>query len=257
MSAIKSRLRYVVCLCIAIATVIAALHISGYTRIPNALAYSCSTAENPSGHCYEVQRWPNPVTGSATNITVVHLSCVNNCVDGFIDDEMWLQEFNNPNCTTGNCWVEAGYLIGSASLEYFWADSRPNGGFFFHPITSVPGADFGHQTTFIINRTSTTTKWMVDIYDGAGNSWINYSTNNSMAPNQILVGQELAGAGGASAPRADFTHNVYYSGSGSAYQNSVGDGIITINGAPPPYAVMAARPAGNANSGGDIYTYCC
>lgn len=194
------------------------------------------------------------MTGSATNITVVHLSCLNGCSNGFVNDEMWLQQEGNTACSGDLCWVEAGYIQGSGFEDYFWADNRPNGGFFYHELTEVPGADYGHATTFIINRTSTTTKWLVDIYDSAGNSWVNYSTNNSMAPNEIVIGQELAGGGGASAPRADFTHNVYYSGSGSAYQNNQGSGFVAAR---PPYGGIAAVPAGNTNAGGDIYTYCC
>ena len=153
--------------------------------------------------------------------------------------------------------MEAGYQVGSVSQFYFWADSRPNGGFFNHFVTYVPGVDYGHATTFVITRSNPTTTWQVNIYDSSGNSWLAYSTNNSMAPDEIIIGQEIAGSSGASAPVADFTHNVWFASSGSHYQSNSGSGFHPSPAGAPNKGVIAEPPAGDSNAGGDIETYCC
>ena len=263
MNALKSRLRYVLHLGIAVVTLSVALHFTSSAGVPSALAYSCG---NPSsGHCYGITDWNwtgTAANGSSTKISIVNLNCADYCNDGFIDDEMWLQQNGNGACPTGACWVESGYYHGSgvASTVYFWADSRPNGTFNLHFLSTVPTGDYSHTTTFTIVQTATWNQWEVVISDYVGNQWINYSTNNGMTPDEIIIGMELAGPGGMSAPRADFTYNQWHSSAGWNYQTS-GTGYVPFHNAPspnpPPYGGTASSPNGSTNHGGDIYTYCC
>ncbi len=234
---------------------------------PIAHAYSCGNAGSGAGHCYAYQDWPNPINGSRTDIRVVQLVCNSGCYnDGFIDNEMWLIQHNNSGCSVpggGNdCWVEAGYinLDGQGYVTFFWADARPNGGFYFHNINAAYVGDFGNKVIFRITRVSSNEFEVDKANDGCTSqcsaSWTYYSTNNTMAPNAIHIGQELAGSsGGASAPNGHFTDNYWQSTRDNSWnaQNNDGNGLRCDN---PPCIKYQVHPGGNS-TGGDIYTYCC
>src|SRR4051812_42386789 len=91
--------------------------------------YKCG---NPSDHhCYATVTWEErpQYFGAYTDITQVAMSCPGDC-GGFVDDEIWLNDTNSPDCKTngfGICWVEAGTLAqpGAEGRHFFWADGRP------------------------------------------------------------------------------------------------------------------------------------
>lgn len=109
--------------------------------------FSCGNLS--TNHCYALERW-GTTYGSFTIETVVNLSCTCNTwydgETGFINNEMWVAQFGNSGCKdSGNtCWVEGGYSdsggIGG-TLHYFWADSRPGGGYNGHDLNGVPSGD--------------------------------------------------------------------------------------------------------------------
>jgi|GEM_PF-526012 len=225
-----------------------------------ARAYSCG---NPSsGHCYGYNYWsmPSGTKGAGTDIVVVHLNC-SSCWSlgetGFIDNEMWFSNYNNSGCSNlGNaCWVEAGYetVSGafSTTVNYFWADNRPGHGFSAHVLAQVPSGDYGNSAEFSIWQTGSGT-WAVNITSPNYN-YSNSSTSNSMVPNAILIGQELAGTSGASAPIAYFTNNWYYDSNWNFYYQGYEGGVTSQN---PPSAWWDTDPH-NSSSGGVFQTSCC
>jgi PKD repeat protein len=146
-----------------------------------------------------------------------------------------------------NCWVEAGYSTYGSNVQYYWADQRPDahgGNYNEHPITSVPSGDYGNYTWFDIHRTSGNS-FLATISDSSY-YWTGSSTYNSMTPNQVNMGQELAGNGGASAADAYYIYMYYYDTNNNQTQMDTGTGN-RINQS-PPYV---------GGSGGSFYTHCC
>jgi len=105
--------------------------------------------------------------------------------------------------------------------------------------TMVPSQDIGHKVHIIISQTNfaghTDFNVALNTYS---TSYEALSTDNTMVPNGITVGQELAGGIGASAPEAHFTNNQYEDTTGAfqPWTDFVFDG-------PNPGPVKIAKPA--------------
>jgi hypothetical protein len=244
-------------------------------------AYSCGTPS--TGHCYGITQWGrSQYFGSYTDISMVHLQCdVFDCLihcssvfscsipGGFIDDEMWLIDRGTPACLSngfGSCWVEAGYWTQYSplfSMDYFWADVRPGSGIFVHVLGSVPDHDIGARTHFMIVRDDRTAArpYLSFIYSDSGTFYLGTSTANTMTANEIDIGQELAGAGGAGAPVATFTRNIWaVQGLGPEYVfwYSPQPGAGTVRSSNPPVAQWDMLPGTTgAPEGGQFSTHCC
>jgi len=228
---------------------------------------SCGGAMSGS-HCYAEQWWNGAMNGARTDIKVAQMTCIANCLsDGFVDNEMWVDDHSSCSSNKyGNCWVEAGYIFSDVGrVYYFWADVRPVDGntLNFHYIGQVFTNDYGHSMRFSI-YSSGTKQFTVDLaIQGCSSGCFGhetfYSTNNSMSPNDIKIGSELAGTGPNyewHADRADYTNNYWRCGSnwcGQTYGN--GPGIVFVNGAPPPNIQGTYGSPGG--TGGDFYTNCC
>lgn len=225
--------------------------------VPRARAYSCGDGLD-GGHCYGDYDWSGATTGSATSIYMVHLTCSTSCssAHGFVDNEMWLIDENNPT----EYWVESGYESyppGSSSNDsYFWADERPNGGGYnFHDFGQVASGDYQHYTSFTIVKDGSQ-YW--EVYLGTYTTdYVGYSTSNSMSPSDIVIGLELAGSGGGAAPVAYFNDNEWYDSTLHAHYQTYGSdsypGLLSNN---PPYASWYIHPQ-NSSTGGSLKTSCC
>lgn len=196
--------------------------------VPTATAYSCGDIN--TGHCYGQNIWQDATDGVRTSIGVRGITGGN----GFVNNEVWLCQ--------GDCpyWVEAGlksqFNIGGGAEIYFWADSRPGGGYNNHFGRPIPSGDYGYYANVDIHRTSGST-WSITINSQTGLQLSDSSTGNSMAPDEIQLGTELAGTGGASDPHTNYANNQYkhLNGGGWYYQHS--DGFWRIQPNPGPVAV--------------------
>lgn len=231
--------------------------------------YSCGTDNTP--HCYGEQEWDGPMYGAKTDITIQVLTCNYPCnSNGEIDDEMWVGAYNNDGCE--KCWVEAGITNDNTtggSTQYFWADARPNGGrFHLHYVNGVFVGDIGHKVIFRVAKTNSST-FEVDKANELPSSggcsaqcsasWTNFSTSNSISPNFIQIGLELAGSSGASAPRVDFTNNYYLDSNLNPHPQTAAGQVFHIppasDGNPIKTNWVNNHPGGP--TGGDFYTSCC
>jgi hypothetical protein len=184
---------------------------------------------------------------------------------------MWLADEQSQSCASNKlaaCWVEGGYLYdGVCGFCYFWADIRPVDGnnLNLHYLTPYPNhmspsRDIGHSMRISFYKQGTN-QFEVDFavqgcsFNCSANGTF-YSTNNTMAPDNIIIGTELAGTGPNSnwgAPRADYTNNYWRNGTswnGQTYGNGPG-----MSSASPPYINGTYGSPGG--TGGDFYTNCC
>lgn len=130
--------------------------------------------------------------------------------DGEITNEIWLSQ----NLSQNSYWVEGGYWANvgwnNGAQTWFWADSRPedSNNVNVHPSSPMPGSGDGGQYAFVdIEQINSCT---FDVFiDGFSTDLSGVSTNNCISPNDIQLGQELAGSSGANAPTADFTDNEF------------------------------------------------
>jgi hypothetical protein len=213
-------------------------------------SYSCV-----SSHCYGQTEFVYPGTqGGSTEISIANLGCNISCLNqGFIDNETWFQQDYNSNCNSGGhiCWVEVGYMLDSHGFNYFWADLRPNQSYAIHYFGTAHN-DLGYYTSFLIERASSTS------FEVAVNShtafYTGYSTSNSMTPDDSVIGQELYGTSGASAPTATFIDNEYKAGGTWHYQVSSYEVDLPPD---PPVTWRVVSPAnGNSNAGGTFQSAC-
>lgn len=218
-------------------------------------------------HCYGTVTFDatqNGTNGFATQVTAVPLHSGN----GELNNEVWVVQYNNPSC--GNysqrCWIEVGLSAGAYGLpsnetHVFWADNRPNHGFYFHDQGALQAQEF-NQAVFLLIRPHFLEASAFDVdaltcADVSSNAtcaqrWIiGKSTNNAMVASRIVMGMELSGTNGASAANANFAGSVVLNPNAS-YLSS--DGIITMN-APVNAGWMA--PPSTSNSGGLFFTSCC
>ncbi len=198
-------------------------------------------------------------------MTVVSLSCSPSyCWDPgyFVLNDLWVQDTTHhvSQCGAGGgvCWVEAGYISynptsTSSAVWYVWADLRPNSTFFKHFIAQVPSGDIGKSAAMNINYQGSN-KWQV-ISSTPSGVYYNYSTANTMTADDINIGQELYGTGGASAPTAHFTYNYWIDTSG-AYHFQTGWSSSGIHVYNPPYGGWTTYPS-PSGTGGNWHTSCC
>jgi hypothetical protein len=234
--------------------VLSFLSVGSLVTTPIAHAYSCG-----GNHCYGIQDWYGTVNGSETTITIANLSCTGGCVnDGFIDNEMWLSDEHTKACVNNQyseCWVEVGYQNdGSGPTNHFWGDMRPiDNAVNYHPLMQASSYPTAYTLDGVGNQQFEV--GLVFLYPCRyGCRYTYFSTQNSMGPNHIKIGQELAGqTGGASASRADFSNN-YWQGAINGGWNLQGYGNGPgVSYDSPPYAAWV----NNTPSSNDFYTHCC
>ena len=109
---------------------------------PASASGTCGTPA--TGHCYAVAQLgvsaghtPWYASAVGLDLEVDCLAVANDSTEG-ATWELWLSTNDtDPNSTTESpYWLEGGYLAGSATgntgFQYFWADSRPGGGYNAH-----------------------------------------------------------------------------------------------------------------------------
>jgi hypothetical protein len=232
-----------------------------------AFGYSCPG----SNHCYGANTWSRPTEyfGVYTDISVVHLNCdPTTCAqDGFISDEIWLIDMAScPGQPSGMCWIETGYIdFKSTDQTLFWTDQRPGQPFAFGLMANVPTGDYGNRDHFMIIKDGRTSlkPFLIFMYnDSLSTLFEGTSNDNSMVGKRILIGQELQGTGGASAPQATFTRNIFaVQALGPEYvfwyNVQTKKGPVTSNN--PPMGQWNIDPAtsGGSPEGGQFSTSCC
>jgi hypothetical protein len=189
--------------------------------------YSCG---NGSGsHCYGIVTLPAALNGEpnfrgfVTTVNAVSLNSGN----GETNDEIWVVQQNNNACGnlgTGNqCWIEVGLSAGANSggcslpsneTHIFWADNRPNQGFFCHDQGALQSQEFNQPVFLAIAiRPDEPNSYDVEALtctsvSGNGScprrAIIGKSSNNTMAADVIEMGMEVAGSSGATAPNTNF-----------------------------------------------------
>jgi hypothetical protein len=119
----------------------------------------------------------------------------------------------------------------------------------------VPQADYGGTVALQIVEGSTTSTWDV-VFASRSWNYRGYSTGNTMSPNLIYEGQELAGTEGASAPVATFTLSAYQLSDHVTwnYQTIPGNLNITLSSVDNGYW---NPPPNGSNLGGTWEDYCC
>lgn len=249
------RLLYATRQALVILTVLAILQSFVQILVPTtahaATASNYSCGNTASLHCYARQDWPGgPINGADTTISVVRMAGGN----GFVDNEMWVADCdpNNIFCTSPH-WIETGYIaLYTGSEQFFWSDLRPqDSNLNQHLLGSIPSGDYGNTAYFEISRYTSNSFQVILSSPFVG--MVNYSTNNSMTPGDILIGQELAGSSGASAPRAYYTDNQWIdTGNHYDYQASLG----SYHGDNPPYVGWTTLPT-KSSTGGVLWTNCC
>jgi hypothetical protein len=231
-----------------------------------ALGYSCSP-----NHCYGLTYWSQSTEyfGSYTDISMVHLNCdPKTCApNGFITDEMWL--IDRPNCNNPPyyaCWIETGYIeYMSTNQTFFWADKRPGYPFAFDLMANVPAGEYGNSDHYMIIKDGRTSPnpFLVFMYNDSLSVLFEGTSNaNSMVSKQIQIGQELIGKGGASAPQATFTRNIFaVQALGPEYvfwyNVQKQKGIIKSNNPPMGHWDIDPATSGSSPEGGQFSTNCC
>jgi hypothetical protein len=215
----------------------------------SAKAYSCGTGT--SGHCYALAEsyLGAIINGGAVSIMTTHLSAGSGSSGWFIDNEEWVMQTSGCSSSYGQSWVEVGEeTVQSSAQRYFWADVRPvDCTFFKQYFANVPSGDYGYYTYFQIYRKDST-DWTITVSSQTG-YWSGTSTNNSMHPDDINQGMELAGQSGASAPATQYTNRYYKDTTNTWY--SIDNDYATLLDNPPNLHVN------NSPEYYDFYTTCC
>lgn len=238
----------------------------------SALAAIRPTGYACSNHCYGVNTWSSTTEyfGAYSDISVVQLGCAPQCAAaGFIDEEMWLVDATS--CTRqfdGLCWVETGYIDYEAQntgQAYFWADERPGQPFMYRLFSNVSSNDYGNRVHFVIIKDARTTpvSFQVMIYrDGSSTVLDGTSSDNAITAKNIMIGQEMVGSDGASAPTVIFTQNKFATQALGpddqfVYTAQTLEGSVLSN--KPPSGQWTTDPASSGNSfdGGQFSTSCC
>lgn len=223
-------------------------HPAGNTHV----MYSCTS------HCYGTTNFylQKAIDGGSTNITVEQMTCTGceNCplnqypyCVGFIDNEMWVQNNGATN------WVEAGYTTypSPAREDYFWADNDSNG-YYEHDLQGVPAGDYGNSTNFYIDR-YTSNEFQV-VIESNNYYTSGLSTNNSMTPTNVVIGQEEHNIGTAMAYEAYYTFNAYIDSSQNFHYLTF-RGTETHNNPPHEGWITYPSPTGAGSTGGEMWTY--
>lgn len=232
-------------------------------------AYSCG--DPSSGHCYGTAAWQEhpEYFGAYTDLRMVNLSCSSSC-GGFVDDEIWLVDRSSPSCTAnpyGMCWEETGIIaISGSSPVYFWADARPQNTstFNLHLMGGIdPAGTVDHFMIVKDGRVTPNTFLIFDYNDSLSTLYegVSVTSGTPMQGKQIIIGQELAGSGGASAPSTSFTRNIWaVQALGPEYvfwyNRELDAG--SVGSQSPPFASWAVNPSSPPPpEGGSFTTSCC
>ncbi len=205
----------------------------------SALAYSCP----PTGvHCYALNSWNGDTRGVAGDISIAYIY-TNDGSNTSINNTIWLVD------TTSNYWVEAGYRSNLGITNYYWGDVRPSDPMYRrHLMTQIPGQHYGSGLDINISRENDNTSFVAAFHVNAvGYSSYNYSTNNTMIPGHIDIGQELSGTTGSHADPAAFTYNQWQTSDGY-YHMQTDNGYTTYVGG-PPQGYFSEYPSASAIGG--------
>jgi len=153
----------------------------------------------------------------------------------------------------------------STNQTFFWADKRPGQPFAFGLMANVPAGDYGNRDHFMIIKDgrATPNPFLVFMYnDNLSALYEGTSNANSMIGKQILIGQELDGIGGASAPQATFTRNIFaVQALGPEYvfwyNVQTQQGIVRSNNPPMGHWDIDPATSGSSPEGGQFSTNCC
>jgi hypothetical protein len=176
-----------------------------------------------------------------------------------VNDEAWLVD-DQVSTSGAEYWVEVGEgTDDTGATNYFWAENTPTSGFMSYELGPVEQSDT-RNGAFIAYRISqdaaVSSQWDIVVSRAATGQML-YSvqaTQNSMVPNKVEEGLELAGQQDAQAPFAFFTQNMEINGAKETPRTDNG----TIRQDLPPTAnwFNNAMPS-NSNNGGLLFTYCC
>ena len=232
--------------------------------------YNCGTPQQ--NHCYGVTAWSQTgeYFGAYSDITVGNLNCPSGC-GGFVDDEMWLSDYNSANCQSnqfGACWVEAGYLTSDGGSQvYFWADAREGNGntFNLHLLGGVDPTGTEDHYMIVKDGRSNPNNYLVFIYNDSQSTLYNGTnvpTNpGQMTPHNILIGQELAGSNNASATEVNFCRNRWATsaldGSYTFFASSQTTQGNVRSDKPPTASWLEVPGSMGAPDGGIFQTNCC
>jgi hypothetical protein len=242
--------------------------------------YSCIGGDPGSRHCYGIVRFNVTDLGNGPSfrafITTVNAVALRGG-DGEINDEFWVKQIPAANCGGPNlpavCWIEVGLSAGANYIgcrvpqnetHLFWADNRPNRGFFCHDMGAVQPQEFGQPVLLAIAiRPSEPNAYDVEALTCEsshgpvgcqGRQFVGISSDNTMAANVIDMGMELAGRTGASAPGTNFFQTlVPDSSSVFGFKFLDVDGRLILN--EPISAEWESRPT--SGNGGSFRTSCC
>lgn len=243
-----------------------------------ALLGGCAPYSCGKDHCYGIvtlvatQNGVPSFRGLATSVMAVPL----NGGDGELNTEMWVKQLGNPSCDdlgTGQiCWIEVGLSAGangggcsiaSNETHIFWADNRPNKGFFCHDQGALQQQEFNQPVFLSIairpleaNTYDVEALTCTSVTSNGSCSrriFVGTSTNNEMAATLVDIGMELAGSKGASASTTQFTETIF------ANPNVIWtflnvNGSVSVNA--PVKAGWTTTPS-VSSSGGSFSTACC
>ncbi len=178
-----------------------------------ALAATC----NP--HCYGIATMTRTTHGATANLRVTCLS-VSNWQTQFVDEEFWV-------LTSGSTWVEEGMTVGTprSARSWYWADSRPNGGYHEH----YPSHSASLNTTYIMTISyAGNNSW--NVYEHGGSPLGVSTANNSSSP-KTEAGEEITDT---TAKGAAVLSSLYYKDTGDTFH--AGWPASSISGHNPPTA---------------------
>jgi hypothetical protein len=209
------------------------------------------------GHCYAISMYHSPVNFGHVDVTVAPLSYGSMI---FIDDEAWLVDNTSKPCRSSTCWVEAGYDSESPAYiggyDYFaaWSDGQT---FTYVPLAQVPNQDIGHPIGITLRsgfpKAGSSTIALRTPQAPSGSGAFTKVLQLGMTPTQFMFGQELAGAGDASAGQAIFS-NIRVAGASSGPGSALPSHAETTH--KPPYGRWL-RPPEAAHENATFATQCC
>jgi hypothetical protein len=227
--------------------------------------YSCGNSS--TNHCYGIVSWTDTADGFSLQMTPAPLTSG----DISIDDEGWLIQNYVPDCPGAACWVETGVdntnltqSNGFGTTVYFWGSGTAASGPQYYYLGDVPPGDFKQWIQFDVRQDSKTpSTWNVTISRPASGEVVYKAacTENLMAPNTVIEGQELAGTNDAQAPIVFFTHNAEIKGSKKTDWTT--DGTVCLGpspacpGPPPNAGWWAGEKPSTSPHGGTFFTDCC
>jgi hypothetical protein len=209
---------------------------------PALAAGNCGTLE--ADHCYAIAE-----QGSGTNHTPIYLSAVGadlevdclavgNDADEFANWEMWISTNDtDPNSTEDSGYgIEEGYTAGPVldargeyvGFQWFWADSRPSGGYNEHYIQWATAYQYQNVTFTWLGGSN----W--DVYL-AGNL-VGESVNNGASAGGTDIGAEMAVDGNGQTH--GHAQNWQYTNGGSWYW--VNPNWVGVENNAPGYAITWA-----------------